>query len=268
MKKWIGLILLVLISAIGGLWYLGGSIRRAPTAVTGSLALVGAAPTIELPRPAPRPVEDRNQNGTADWEEEFYAGQKTTAREPIVGVVFDALKAKRAPLLPIEVLPDAPSRVYELADLRLGDSNTRDALTTYGRRLMAIMSRYRSPGLGHELALLAQAVENSQPENLSGLVAAATRYQTTLDELLALVVPSDLGQIHLNLLNALNRLAENAKLMAKLEAEPIIALGAAELQPRRLRQALSAIGNVNLFFASHNLDLADPANGFTLAIEL
>lgn len=224
------------------------------------------------PQPAKRPLEDKNGNGVADWEEELL-GSKEAERSSLnpndyaAALIIEALKKKQAPLLPVDILPASPNKVYQLSDLKLMDLENELLLKEYGKTLAQIMSVYRSPGLGNELNLILEITEEGNQKARPGIVEAATRYKKTTDKLLGLTVPKSASQIHLNLINSLTRLSENAWLMTQINEEPALALGAAQLQTSRLRQALTAIANINLFFAGYNLGFEND-EGAIIAIDL
>ena len=207
-------------------------------------------------QPSIRPPEDKNRNNINDWEEKFNRNDQSVA------VVLEALKEKQQPLLAIGTLPISSSKIYRLSDLKLADQENELLLADYGRELVQIMSDYHKPSLGNELILVSEAVNGNNEREIQGdIIKLANRYKISTNKLLALTAPRSAGQIHLNLINNLERLSENAWLMTQIYKEPIIALGAAQLQTSRLRQILTAIGNVNLFFAGHNLGLENKETG-------
>mgnify|MGYP001619630665 CR=1 FL=1 len=247
-------IIIIPILAGGGifLWYIGGqtlnqtALKIAQTQTAAMTKNTQSQPAISL-----RPTVDANNNGTKDWEEKFYTGEKS------VSLVLQALEKKQEPLIPMDVLPVSTSKTYQLSDLQLADQADELSLTNYGTEIMEIMSVYRSPGLGNEITMILGAANDGDvTQNIQSVITkSADRYETSADKLLALIAPRSAGQIHLNLINNLMRLSENARLMAQINEEPVIALGAAQLQTNRLRQMLVNINNVNLFFAGHNLGL-------------
>lgn len=259
------IILILAVFTLSGLWYLGGQKNQyqyiAPPLITART---------EPPLPAIRQFE----------EEKFYESLISPNPEAppdqpdqdvlAANLVINALKKKQAPLLPLEILPAAraPNRLYQLNDLRLENLTSGPLLTEYGQKLAQIMSVYRSPGLGSELTRLAEVTEAGNQESLNGISAAVARYQTTIKQLLALTVPETAGQIHLNLINSLARLMENAKLMTRINEEPLLAMGAAQLQTSRLRQILTDIGNVNLFFAGNILSSENKTGKTIIVIDL
>ena len=186
-----------------------------------------------------------------DWEEKFYGNDK------IISLVIQALKQKQEPLLSLEVLPVSLSNVYELSDLKLTEQTSEITLANYSKELLQVMSDYRTPSLGKELNLILEITEegDSDREIQSEIIRLANRYRASVGKLLSLTVPRSASHIHLNLINNLARLSGNAWLMAQINEEPIIALSASQFQTSQLRQTLTAIGNINLFFAGHNLGL-------------
>jgi hypothetical protein len=240
-------ILLLAVSGLSYLWYLGAP--KIPS--TEQKVAVKEIKGNNLDQPIIRPTTDKNSNKVNDWEEKF------DENEQAVSLVLEALKEKRHPLLGMETLPMVSSKTYQLSDLKLTDQTSEPVIIEYGQKLTQIMSAYREPGLGDELTLISAMANGSDAsqEKQQEIVKSANRYNLSINKLLALTVPKTAGQIHLNLINNLTRLAENAWLMTKINEEPMVALSAAQLQTSRLRQMLATIGNINLFFSGHNLGL-------------
>ncbi len=249
MKKLGVIIFVILLLAVGGLWYLW--YLGAPKTFPSKQNFVAVKTNLNQPAIRVRPTEDTNNNGTNDWTEKFYGGEKN------VSLVLQALEKKQGPLIPMEVLPVPTNKTYQLSDLQLTNQTDELSFTNYGTEIMQIMSDYRSPSLGNELTMILDVTNGGKTTQdiQSEITKSADRYKMSAGKLLALAVPRSAGQIHLNLINNLTRLSENARLMAQVNDEPIIALSAAQLQTNRLRQMLANINNVNLFFSGHNLGL-------------
>ncbi|MEK7584926.1 MAG: hypothetical protein AAB455_00165 [Patescibacteria group bacterium] len=201
-------------------------------------------------KPVIRPIEDKNKNQVADWTEPL-----TKQKDQAVSLVLNALKGKQAPLLPIEALPATIAKEYTLADLRLVPMSDK-TLTNYGTELKQAMTPYSTDGFGYEVTLLADLTPTNEASVVAGIEAATARYDETIKELLAIATPRELGQSNLNLLNLISDLAGNSRLMAAIRREPVLALGAAELQISNLKKVASAIGNINLFFLTSDLAIA------------
>ena len=249
MKKLGVIIFAILLLIVGGLWYLW--YLGAPEAQIVAQKPVTTEDNLVQPIIRLRPPADKNTNGLNDWEEKF------DQDEQAVSLIIEALERKQQPLLPVEALPISPNKTYQLSDLKLTDQESEPAFVEYSKKLTQIMSAYRDPGLGNELTLISEMANGDgvNQEIQPAISQSANRYNLSVNKLLTLAVPKSAGQLHLNLINNLSRLAENAWLMTKINEEPMIALSAAQLQPSRLRQMLANIGNINLFFAGHNLGL-------------
>lgn len=255
MKKLGIIILVILFFAVGGLWYLGGQTNVQPVTSTGN----STTKTNPL-EPARRP---------GNWEQELVDGlgikqAGATENDRVAALVIDALNKKQNPLLPVDILPAPRAKTYQLSDLQLSDLGDKATITSYGQKLAEIISAYHAPALGVEIKLLLGIVERGETQNLPGLITAAERYQTTINQLLNLAAPPSAGQLQLNLLNTTVRLAENARLMTQIMEEPAVALGAAQLQTGNLKPFLGAIGNLNLFFAAQNTEFITSNNTITV----
>lgn len=251
MKKFGIIILVILVFAVGGLWYLGGQTSVPPITPTTN------------PVAKTNPLEPTKRAG--DWEQELVdsLGIKqagASENDQVAALVIDALNKKQNPLLPVDILPAQTAKTYQLTDIQVSKQEDKSAISAYAKKLSEIMSAYHAPALGVEIKLILEIVEQGKKENLPNLIVAAQRYQTSIDQLLNLTAPPSASQLQLNLLNNLVRLAENARLMTHIEEEPAIALGAAQLQTGNLKPFLSAIGNFNLFFAAQGIEFVTADN--------
>ena len=96
-------------------------------------------------------------------------------------------------------------------------------------------------------------MEKGDQAAVTKLSETTKRYQTSISQLLALEVPKSASGLHLNLVTTLSRLSEGAALMSQISSEPIVALSAAQMQTSRIKPALAAVGNLNIFFAAYGL---------------
>lgn len=275
--------LLIVLGVIAGgglwfLWLLGGDGFKSLSVKPGLSAAVS-----DSKLPAKRPVIDSDGDQIPDWEEKLRGtdthnpdsdgnhildGQERpkTADEAALQLIRQAMVKKQNPLLSVENLTGDTAFAYQLADLNLGEGGD-SAFKIYGQNLVQIMSPFKNPSLGYEVGLVLQVAEQGNLTVTNQIKQATERYQAAIKALLTLRIPSDIAQIHLNLINGLARLQSDSLLMAQIATEPTLALGGANLAPGHLRQLLADISNLNLFLAAHNLTLENsPSVKITLGL--
>ena len=253
-KKLLAGFFIVIIAGLGLLWYLGGRVENEELASKASLAsrasnnLKGSEVLIEK-----RPTEDLNQNNQPDWADQLLGTKPSTPDETAVSLINQALEKKNAPLLPLEAYSTQTFTTYKLSDLLVNDQESATLMAAYAAGVKEIMTTYEQIGIGNEIELVLAVVEKGDQAAMTKLNETATRYQTSITQLLALKVPKSASGLHLNLITTLGRLAEGAAIMSQIESEPIVALSAAQMQTSRIKPALAAVGNLNIFFAAYGL---------------
>lgn len=253
MKKWWLWFLPLPVIILAGLWYLGGLI---PETGNSAAVRVGDSSTF-LPQPALKPLVDADKSGGADWKEELeQEAASSSADTRAVTLVVNALEKKVAPLLPPELSATPAYKPYRLSDLKLIETEDVATIDDYGRQVAKIMSVFNNPGLGNEIGLTIAMAEGEREvtSTLPDLNLALLRYHQSITDLLTVTAPKSASQIHLNLINALGRLEHNTKLMIKINNEPMVALAAADLQPGRIKNILTDIRNLNLFFTMRGVE--------------
>ncbi len=270
-KKLLIVLVILVGGSLGGLWYLGGRTLPAPGEEVGLRAAVS---NIATSLPTKKKVLDQDGDKIPDWQETLKGTDPLNAdsdgdrlpdnQEPVINpedhalrIVVNAATKKDTPLLPIDDLTSGIARRYSLEDLNLVGENSEAFLMEYGKNMAKIMSAFIEPGIGYEAALTLEAVETGNTDLVEEINPAITRYQTAINQLRALPTPETAGAIQLNLVNSLSRLLSDSTLMAELETEPTLAMGAANMQSSHLRQLITALGTLNFFFAGHNLTFAE-----------
>ncbi len=213
-------------------------------------AITGQASTPVIQK---REKEDNNNNGQPDWADSLLGSKPTTANETAVDLIDQALTSKNEPLLPLEAYSGISLTNYKLSDLNITEQESKDLIATYAARVKEIMATYEQAGIGNEIDLVLAVVEKGDQAAVTKLSETTKRYQTSISQLLALEVPKSASGLHLNLVTTLSRLSEGAALMSQISSEPIVALSAAQMQTSRIKPALAAVGNLNIFFAAYGL---------------
>jgi len=148
-----------------------------------------------------------------------------------------------------------PLPIYQLGDIPTSAPTADDKiiLVDYRRAVAKIMAPYNNRAIENELALVVKAAESNDERSVVKIVEASQRHATAAIQLKALVVPSAIAQVHLNLVNSLIGLAESSYIMSKIGEEPMLALEMAQIYPTRLKNFFAATNNLNLFLLANNI---------------
>ena len=224
MKKLGIIISVILLFAVAGLWYLGG------TADGGA-----------------------SQNPTTN--------APTTLDDKLIALVQNSRAQNGRPLLDPSAAKTKSASAFRLtlADLTIAKAkdDSAEATKRYGQSVSQIFQnaspRLASPGLELELALV--AFKEQSPAKLAVVEQEAARYGRLATELEAMTVPDGLKNLHLNLLNAVLGLAEVNSYLAEILTEPIMALDLGQSFAGRYGNLVNATAILNQVLASYNLPL-------------
>lgn len=277
MKKVFIVLLLVIIIFSGFLYFLGGQepvAYQAPE--NNSQSLIVKKDSV-----------DRDADGLADWEEEFWGSdplnkdtdgdgaedgaEVTVGRSPIVAGPNDkivdpterllaltrvAIKHKQEPLLPaINNLPTVSA--YKVSDIKISVSpaNT-EAVESYSQKVREVMKVYDDPNTINEMILTLGVIEKNEIANVEKLKQTTSKHLGAVHRLLAIEVPKGGEQIHLNLINALVRMTELSYMMSQVVDEPALALGAVNRYGEQLNFLLAQIKNLNTYLVGNGVKFA------------
>ena len=229
MKKFGIIILVTLFLAVGGLWYLGGTVD---TRVNSSKAAVN--PSINLTN-----LDGLNED------------------EKLVALVSAARAVSGQPLLDPAADDGQTVSAFRLilADLQISTATGPAAARAYGQAVSEIFAAGGGMGDGSELPAALTAFKEQTVSKTESARREAERYGRLAASLQAIGAPDDLKYVHLNLLNALLGLAEIDSYLADILAEPIIALDQAQTFARRYERLAGGVLTLNQVLLQQNLPL-------------
>ncbi|MEK7208676.1 MAG: hypothetical protein AAB677_00245 [Patescibacteria group bacterium] len=231
MKKFGIIIFVILVLAVFGLWYLGGTVGNRADSTDAKVA-----PPIKL-----TDLDGLNED------------------KKLVALVSAARAVNGRPLLDPAIGAVRPTGVFRLtlADLQISTDQGSVAARRYSQNVVELF-RNTSPSLisaGLELRLALEAFKEQAPAKTESARREAERYGRLVANLRAVNVPDDLKYVHLNLINALLGLAEIDSYLADILTEPIIALDQAQTYAHRYERLTSAVLILNQVLGQQNLPL-------------
>ncbi len=114
-------------------------------------------------------------------------------------------------------LPDT----YTVADIHTSVSN-KVSLRAYQSRLEEVVNQYADSSIGHELEIMAAAVENEDSAALSELSTVSDAYKSLAKDLADTAVPRSVATDHLNLANEYDKLGTAVKNMSMAISNPVV----------------------------------------------
>jgi hypothetical protein len=146
-----------------------------------------------------------------------------------------------------EIQNTTPRKVYTLADIKIINNDTTVAIQKYKNTLIGIYEKY--PTQTRVEDVLAKFVGDGTTVDesaLAGLTPIITQTQEIINGWIKTAVPDQLTQLHLDVINAMERLLENVTDMQLYDNDPIVAIGAIENYQKNiplLQAALDAHAN-------------------------
>lgn len=161
-----------------------------------------------------------------------------------------------------------PTPSYNLKDIAVSKDGGEQALKDYSHAVAEIMSVYSDKAIENELKLAVEAAQTGDPATIAKIAESATRHGEASLRLKALIVPVNVAQVHLNLVNSLIGLAEASYLMSTIKETPVVALTSAQYTyPERLKNFFTAVNNLNFFLLASDVVLP-PAERVAISLGL
>jgi len=117
-------------------------------------------------------------------------------------------------------------KVFTLSDLKVSSDNSVQAFKNYNNAMNNIYTKY--PIKGNVVDILQEFVNNGENVNVEALSKLDPIIQQTkkfINEMIKVSAPSEISQLHLDIINALERLMENLSDIKFYASDPIIAMG-------------------------------------------
>lgn len=136
-------------------------------------------------------------------------------------------------------------KVYTLADLKIIEDNSTTSIKKYYDASNKIHIKY--PTKGSVLDVLQKFIideNNVDVSALAGLDPIIKQQQGVISEMIKMSVPSGIAQAHLDIINGLERLLENANDIKLYETDPILTMSAVSNYTKNTTSLDSAIKNI------------------------
>jgi len=108
---------------------------------------------------------------------------------------------------------------YFLNNIQTTQDNSIDSLQEYSDNLMKILKE--NSNYENDLIILKRALDNNNKFELDKLNISINFYKKIQSEMLKIIVPSEIKENHLNILNLFNKIENNVKNMMSLFDDPI-----------------------------------------------
>ena len=118
-------------------------------------------------------------------------------------------------------------KVFTISDIKVINDNGIKAIKKYNDTMNSIQKKY--PDQGSVISVLQKFIideNNVDISALAGLDPIIKNTQNIIDEIIKIEVPQSLSQLHLNLLNAGEKLVENISDIKLFDTDPIVTAGA------------------------------------------
>lgn len=126
-----------------------------------------------------------------------------------------------------KIKSSTPKKVFVIADIKISSDNSAAGMRKY---IAAIAAIYKKHPVEHNvLDTLKEFIndgENIYAEALDKLEPVVKQTSIVISELVNMEVPSEIASLHLDLINALERLKENVANMQLYISDPVVAMGA------------------------------------------
>lgn len=208
--------MVILVFAVSGLWYLGGSEGGKPSNIN-----------------SPATLDDK-----------------------LIALVQNSPAKNGRPLLDPSASGSTVSAFrLTLANLAITKSSGVEETRHYGETVSQIFQNVGSGLAGAELKFALEAFKAQSSAELATVKREAERYGQLAIQLKAVPVPDGLKNLHLNLLNAVLALAETDLYLAEILTEPMLALDRAQSFASQYENLVNATTILNQVLASHNLPI-------------
>ena len=139
-------------------------------------------------------------------------------------------------------------KIYLLSDIKIIEDNSYQAVKKYRDNLLKIYEKY--PDKKNVTDILKDFIndgENTNIQALNDLDPILKNIQGIINERIKMNTPSSLAELHLSVINGMERLLENLTDLKSFDTDPVIAMGAInqyENNLNSLQSSLNALANL------------------------
>lgn len=228
-------IIVILAVTIGGIWYV-----RQPKSVT-----------------VVKPVSATSTKPVIAEVKLFATGQNNLTT--IVVDQLDEVLASAKAKLPSEQ-PRTITTQYQLTNLKITADVSTSSLRRYGLALVSALKPYGTDRQ-NEIALMLSALNQKDQTKVSQLIATVTTNKQVVASLLNVLVPRNLMNFHLALINHLSEGIALLTDMSLILDNPYLALSSADLYRVQKLSFYNDIGKINGFFKESGIVFTEAESG-------
>ena len=171
-------------------------------------------------------IENYSENltETEKFSREFFA---TAAALSQSGVTDQETMDQVGIALAEKMKDSSPEKVFTSFDIKITHDNSVTAVKKYSEALSNIDKKY--PIEGNVMLILQKFIldaNNVDSDVLREFEPMIKQAQNRMNDIIKTSVPSDLAQVHLNMINAIQRLIEDLSALRLFDTDPIVAMSA------------------------------------------
>lgn len=169
-------------------------------------------------------TDEENLTETEKFSREFMA---TAVALSQTGGVDQDTADKLSDSLIAKMQDSVVRKIYLISDIKITEENSLKTFSTYNNELSSIFTKYQMKT--SVLEILQEFIgdgENENAEALKKLDPVIKQTDTIIKVLVSTTTPQSLSQLHLELVNALERLLENLTDISLFDVDPIMSIGA------------------------------------------
>lgn len=186
--------------------------------------------------------EEKNLTLTDRFGRELFS---TVAALNQAGTVDQGAVDKLTTSLTNQIQNPVVRKVFLISDLKTSNDNSIQSFTSYNSSINNIYKKY--PINGNAVNILQEFVGGGENVNIGALSKLDPIIQQTkkfIDETRKVSVPSELSQLHLDVINVLERLMENLIDVRFYDTDPVVAMGGMSKFEENTSLLQSAIGKI------------------------
>ena len=148
------------------------------------------------------------------------------------------------------------------SDLRLTEDNSVGSLRAYGNTMGAIVKKYADLGLPNELAVMAEALETQDQNEIKKLDRSIEVHKALINEFQTVLVPSGAADIHLALINTYIATERSVEQMRVVFTDPLVGMVGINTYTTHTETLGKVFGDLRSYFPSHNISFETKESGY------
>jgi len=144
-----------------------------------------------------------------------------------IGTINQETADKIGDSLVSQIQNSTPKKVFLFTDIKIGQNNSATVVQSYLNKIGDMNKKH--PSNGDVIEILAEFIKDEENPDVGALVKLGPivkRINAMINELQQIEAPSELAQIHLDLINALERVMENVSDIQFFETDTVLAMSA------------------------------------------